>query len=98
MAFSAFDEIPRDGELERSLSEGSSSGLIPAMPYVGVERRSRNTDRRGGDRPGKQDRRQNTCGKCQHFSAMDLPQGQCQKHLKPFLETDFACVWFSPKG
>ena len=96
MAFSAFDETPRDGEFERSLGEGST-GLPPAMPYVGVERRSRNTDRRGGDRPGKQDRRQNTCGKCQHFALQQPPQGQCQKHLKPFLETDFACVWFNPK-
>lgn len=62
--------------------------------YQGVERRHQE-DRRGNYRGGKRDRRQNTCGKCRYFELKNAPeQGWCQKHLKPFLVSDFSCVLF----
>lgn len=58
--------------------------------YIGTERR-RQVDRRQNDRSGKIDRRKNRCGGCVFFG-----DNFCNKHQKPFVAEDFACVLFKP--
>ncbi len=62
---------------------------------IGYERRRR-PDRRSASRPGKFDRRKNTCGDCRFYQPQSEIAGVCMKHQKMIKADEFACVWFVP--
>lgn len=68
-----------------------------APKHIGYDRRRRQADRRSSERPGKYDRRKNTCETCHFYKEQSNVAGLCLKHQTMIRGDDFACIWFTPR-